>query len=159
MPKVGQRLFEVIDTPPVIREPVSLSPVPANYNLELRHLSFRYAYQGPDVLNDISFAIPQGRCIAVVGPSGAGKSTIASLLLRLWNYEQGTIQLGGYELRSYHQEDVHRLISVVEQHTHLFNATIRENLLIAHPEASQAEIEEAARQASIHDVIEALPQG
>ncbi len=143
----------------MIRKLASLSPVPTNYDLELRHLSFRYAYQGPDVLNDISFDIPQGRCVAIVGPSGAGKSTIASLLLRLWDYEQGSIQLGGYELRGYHQEDVHRLISVVEQHTHLFNATIRENLLIARPEASQAEIEEAARQASIHDVIEALPQG
>jgi len=143
----------------MIREPGSISPVPANYDLELRHLSFHYAYQGPDVLNDISFAIPQGHCVAVVGPSGAGKSTIASLLLRLWDYEQGSIQLGGYELRGYHQQDVHRLISVVEQNTHLFNATIRENLLIARPEASQAEIEEAARQASIHDVIEALPQG
>ncbi|MFL5698247.1 MAG: thiol reductant ABC exporter subunit CydC [Ktedonobacteraceae bacterium] len=157
--KAGQRLFEVIDTLPMIREPASLSPVPAHYDLELRHLSFHYAYQGPDVLNDISFAIPQGHCVAVVGPSGAGKSTIASLLLRLWDYEQGSIQLGGYELRGYHQQDVHRLISVVEQNTHLFNATIRENLLIARPEASQAEIEEAARQASIHDVIEALPQG
>ncbi len=135
--KAGQRLFEVIDTPPLIHEPAGLSPVPTHYDLDIQ----------------------QGHCIALVGPSGAGKSTIANLLLCFWDYEQGSIQLGGHELHDYHQRDIHRLISVVEQHTHLFNATIRENLLIARPQASQAEIEEAARQACIADMIESLPLG
>ncbi len=135
------------------------APVPAHYGLDIHHLSFRYAEQNPHVLNDISFSIPQGHCIALVGPSGAGKSTIANLLLRLWDYEQGSIQLGGHELRSYPQRDIHQLIGVVEQHTHLFNATIRENLLIARANASQAEIENAVQQACLHDVIAALPQG
>jgi ATP-binding cassette subfamily C protein CydC len=157
--KAGQRLFEVIDTPPMIHEPAGLSPVPCHYGLDICHLSFRYAEQSTNVLTDISFSIPQGHCIAIVGPSGAGKSTLAHLLSRFWDYEQGSIQLGGHELRSYHQRDLHRLIGVVEQHTHLFNTTIRENLLIARPHASQAEVEEAARQACIHNVIEALPQG
>ena len=157
--KAGQRLFEVIDTPPVIQEPEQDSPVPSDYGLDIQHLSFRYTEHNPDVLNDISFSIPQGHCIAIVGPSGAGKSTLANLILRLWGYEQGTIQLGGRDLRAYHQEDIHRLIGVVEQQTHLFNATIRDNLLIGRPDASQIEIEEAARQACLHEVIEALPQG
>jgi ATP-binding cassette subfamily C protein CydC len=157
--KAGQRLFEVIDTPPMIHEPAGLSPVPCHYDLDIRHLSFRYTEQSANVLNDISFSIPQGHCIAIVGPSGAGKSTLAHLLSRFWDYEQGSIQLGGHELRWYHQRDLHRLIGVVEQHTHLFNTTVRENLLIARPQASQAEVEEAARQACLHDVIEALPQG
>jgi ATP-binding cassette subfamily C protein CydC len=149
----------VIDTPPMIHEPAGLSPVPCHYDLDIRHLSFRYTEQSANVLTDISFSIPQGHCIAIVGPSGAGKSTLAHLLSRFWDYEQGSIRLGGHELRSYHQRDLHRLISVVEQHTHLFNTTVRESLLIARPQASQAEVEEAARQACIHDVIEALPQG
>jgi len=157
--KAGQRLFEVIDTPPMIREPGHPSPVPSSYDLDIRRLSFRYAQQSPDVLDDISFSLAQGQCVALVGPSSAGKSTIAGLLLRLWDYEQGSIRLGGHELRDYRQQDIHRLISVVEQHTHLFNASVRENLLIARPDASQAQIEEAARQASIHDMINALPQG
>jgi ABC-type multidrug transport system fused ATPase/permease subunit len=157
--KAGQRLFEVIDTPPLIREPAGPSPVPSHYGLDIQHLSFRYPEQGNDALSDISFSILQGQCIALVGPSGAGKSTIANLLLRFWEYERGSIQLGEYELHKYHQRDLHALIGVVEQHTHLFNATIRENLLIARPQASQAEIEEAARQAYMADMIEALPQG
>jgi ATP-binding cassette, subfamily C, bacterial CydC len=172
--KAGQRLFEVIDTPisadhtplhqgtrkgPDDRFHLQSAPVPTHYGLDIRHLSFRYAEQNPQVLNDISFSIPQGQCIAIVGPSGAGKSTIANLLLRLWDYEQGSIQLGGHELRAYSQRDIHQLIGVVEQHTHLFNATIRENLLIARADASQAEIEEAVQQACLRDVIEALPQG
>lgn len=157
--KAGQRLFEVIDTPPAIVEPEVASPVPSHYGLDVQHLSFRYTEHDHNVLDDISFSLPQGHCIAVVGASGAGKSTLANLLLRLWDYEQGSVQLGGHELRAYHQKDIHQLISVVEQHTHLFNGTIRENLLLARPEASQAEVEEAARQACLHEVIEALPQG
>jgi ATP-binding cassette subfamily C protein CydC len=157
--QAGQRLFEIIDTPPTITDPAQPAPLPAHFDLDVQHLSFRYSDQGSDVLSDVSFAVPQGRCVAVVGPSGAGKSTIVNLLARMWNYERGSIQLGEHELRDYAQEDIHRMIGIVEQHTHLFNATIRENLLIARPEASQEEIEEAARQACIHEVIEALPQG
>jgi ATP-binding cassette, subfamily C, bacterial CydC len=157
--KAGQRLFEVIDSPPMVQEPDKPSPVPADYGLEIRHLSFRYTQQGPDVLEDVSFAIPQYQCVAIIGPSGSGKSTIANLLVRFWDYEQGNIQLGGHELRSYQQKDLRQLISVVEQRTHLFNSTVRENLLIARPDATQAEVEEAARKAGIHDVIEALPKG
>lgn len=157
--KAGQRLFEVIDSPPMVQEPTGPSPVPSHYGLEIRHLSFRYTQQSPHILNDISFEIPAGQCVAIVGPSGAGKSTIANLLVRFWDYEQGSIQLGGHELSSYQQKDLHRLISVVEQRTHLFNSTVRENLLIARPDATQAEIEEAAHKAGIHDAIEALPQG
>ncbi len=155
--KAGQRLFEVIDTQPLMREPAELSPTPSDYGMDIRHLSFRYPGQSNEVLNDISFSIPQGQCIALVGPSGAGKSTIANLLLRFWEYERGSMRLGGHELHEYRQKDLLALIGVVEQHTHLFNATIRENLLIARPEASQAEIEEAVRQASLTETIAALP--
>jgi ATP-binding cassette, subfamily C, bacterial CydC len=92
-------------------------------------------------------------------PSGAGKSTLAHLLLRFWDYQEGHILLGGHELRQYHQHDVHALMSVVTQNTHLFNATIRENLFIAKPHASQDEVVKAAQQAHIHDFILSLPQG
>ena len=155
----ARRLFSVIDAPPVIRDPVLPSPVPSSFDLEVCHLSFRYTEDAPYALRNICFALPQSRCLALVGPSGAGKSTLVNVLQRFWDYEQGSIRLGGHELRAYHQEDLHQLISVVEQRPYLFNATIRENLLLAQPEASQDEVEEAARQACLHDFIQSLPQG
>jgi ABC-type multidrug transport system fused ATPase/permease subunit len=122
-------------------------------------LSFRYQPDEPLALDEVSFTLPHGGCLAVVGPSGAGKSTLINLLLRFWEYEAGSIRLGGHELRQYRQEDVRRMLGVVSQHTHLFNATIRDNLLLARPEASQADLEWAAQQAQLHDFIQALPQG
>jgi ATP-binding cassette subfamily C protein CydC len=111
------------------------------------------------VLDDITFSLPSGKHLAVVGPSGAGKSTLANLLLRFWDVQAGQIWLGGRDLRSYSPEDVRRCIAVVSQSTYLFNATVRENLLLAHPEASQEEVVQAARRAQIHEVIETLPHG
>jgi ABC-type multidrug transport system fused ATPase/permease subunit len=100
-----------------------------------------------------------GKHLAVVGPSGAGKSTLANLLLRFWEYQEGQIHLGGWDLRSYSSEDVRRFIAVVSQSTYLFNTTVRENLLLARPNASHEEVVQAAQRAQIHEVIEALPQG
>lgn len=97
--------------------------------------------------------------MALVGPSGAGKSTIVNLLLRFWDYREGVIYLGGHELKRYSPEDLRRLLGVVTQHTHLFNATIRENLLLARPGASEEELIAAARRARIHDFIQTLPRG
>jgi len=113
----------------------------------------------PEGLAGVSFAVPRGGLVAVVGPSGAGKSTLVGLLLRFWEYRQGQIWIGERELRELAQEDVHRLVAVVAQDTHLFNATVRENLLLARPGASEADLVQAARQAGIHDAIAALPEG
>jgi ATP-binding cassette subfamily C protein CydC len=94
-----------------------------------------------------------------MGPSGAGKSTLVSLLLRFWDYTAGSICLGGHELREYWPDDVRAMISVVTQDTYLFNGTVRDNLLLAAPDASDAEIIAAARQAQIDAFIQALPEG
>jgi ABC-type multidrug transport system fused ATPase/permease subunit len=157
--EAARRIFAVIDAPPVIRDLAIPSPVPSSFDLEARHLSFRYAQDAPYALRNICFALPQSRCLALVGTSGAGKSTLANVLQRFWEYEEGSIRLGGHELRAYHQEDLHRLLSVVEERPDLFNATIRDNLLLARPDASQDQVEEAARQARLHDFIQSLPQG
>ena len=122
-------------------------------------LRFAYNEGEPLALDGISFDLPQGNCLAIVGPSGAGKSTLAHLLLRFWDYNEGTITLGGKDLRQLGQEDVRHLIAVVSQHTHLFRATVRENLLLSRPEATEAEMIEAAQQAQIHEFIRSLPQG
>jgi ABC-type multidrug transport system fused ATPase/permease subunit len=97
--------------------------------------------------------------MAVVGASGAGKSTLVSLLLRFWEYQQGEILLGGLDLRSYAQDAVRERISLVPQKVHLFSASLRDNLRIANPAASEEEIVRAAELAGINDFIQGLPQG
>jgi ATP-binding cassette, subfamily C, bacterial CydC len=157
--EAARRLFEVVDERPEVRDPDVATSIPTTCDLIVRNLSFRYSEQAPLVLKDINFSLPQGHCLAIVGPSGAGKSTLAQLLLRFWEYEQGSISLGGCELNALKQQDIHRCIGVIEQKTHLFNATVRENLLIARPDASEDEIEQAANKAQLHDFIQSLPQG
>ena len=126
-------------------------------------LTFRYPSSNgavePPALQDVSFRVPAGARVAVVGPSGAGKSTLVNLLLRFWDYETGRITLDGRELHTLPQDDVRASMAVVAQHTHLFNTTIRENLRIARPEASEEELIAAARQAQIYDFIAGLPDG
>ncbi len=135
------------------------SPTRPNYSLELKDVRFRYESGGPVALDGVSFHLPQGGSLAVVGPSGAGKSTLIYLLLRFWEYEEGEITLGGHELRTYQGEELRHMMGVVSQHTHLFNATVRDNLLLARPGAIQADLERAARQAQVHDFVESLPDG
>ncbi len=157
--QAARRLFAVVDTPPAVREAQTASPQPENTSLVVERLRFRYAEHEPEILSDITFTLLQGQSIAIVGPSGAGKSTLAHLLLRYWDYSEGHILLGGHELQKYQQEDLYKLISVVEQDTYLFNTTIRENLLLARPDASEAEMTEAAKQAQLHKFVQSLPQG
>ena len=155
----ARRLFALIDAEPATHDPQRPLSLPQRYDVIIDRLRFRYGSDEPYILDDVSFALPQGQCVALLGPSGAGKSTIANLLQRFWDYQEGHILLGGHDVCNYRQEDVRRLISVVTQDTHLFHTTIRQNLLLARSTASEEEMIEAARQAQIHDFIEALPRG
>jgi len=157
--KAARRLFEIVDAPPIVHEPDRPSPEPHDYSITSEKLYFHYQKTEIDVLQNITFTLPHKHFIALVGPSGSGKSTLIHLLLRHWEYHQGQIQLGGHELREYKQDDLYKLVSVIEQDTHLFNTSIRENLLLARPEATSEEIEKAARQAQIHDFVLTLPRG
>jgi ATP-binding cassette subfamily C protein CydC len=158
------QLFEIVDAQPAVRGPLPdngmrASPAPGDLGLHVKGLSFRYAPHESLALDDVSFSLPQGGSLAIVGPSGAGKSTIVNLLLRFWEYNTGRILLGRQELRTYDPENVRQMISVVSQTTHLFNATVRENLLIARPDASETDLIRAAQQAQIHAFVESLPLG
>jgi ATP-binding cassette subfamily C protein CydC len=165
----AQRLFEILDAGPAsmgtaasISLPSPVAPLvggPTGIDLQVRDLRFSYASGQVPVLDGISFDLPQGGCLALVGPSGVGKSTLVNLLLRFWDYQAGQILLGGRELRQISDEDLRPLMAVVSQRTHLFNTTVRENLLLACPGASESRMVEAARQAQIHDFIESLPMG
>jgi ATP-binding cassette subfamily C protein CydC len=155
----ARRLFALVDAEPAVRDLAQPAALPLHHDLVLDSLCFRYDGSEPYVLNDVSLRLAEGRCVALVGPSGAGKSTIAHLLLRFWNYEEGHILLGGHELRDLSQDEVRALFGVVTQDTHLFNTTIRQNLMLARKDASEEEMVQAARQAQLHEFIMSLPRG
>ncbi|HZT50395.1 MAG TPA: ABC transporter ATP-binding protein/permease [Stellaceae bacterium] len=122
------------------------------------HVSFRYDRRRP-ILQDVSFRVPPGGAVAIVGPSGAGKSTIARLLFRFYDVDEGAIRIDGQDLRDVTQASLRRAIGVVPQDTVLFNDSIRYNIAYGRPGAAEAEIEAAARLARIHDFVAALPDG
>lgn len=157
--EAGRRLFEVVDAGPVVREPASPSPLPAHFDLSVRDLRFRYAPGEPLALDGLSFDLPAGGRLAIVGPSGAGKSSLVHLLLRFWEYQEGEIRLGGHDLRQLRQADLACLINVVPQRPHLFNGTIRDNLRLAAPQASEEKLVWAAEQAQLHAFVQSLPRG
>jgi len=153
----ARRLFAVADQPPAVAEPLTALARPLGAELSIRNLSFSYG-ESP-VLRGLSFDLPAGRKIAIVGPSGAGKSTLANVLLRFWDYAEGEILLDGQALRAYRAVDARRMFSVVTQNTYLFNASLRENLQLARPAASSAELERVCRQVELGAWLTTLPQG
>lgn len=155
----ARRLFELIDATPAVLDPAEPAASPDRFDLVVEDLRFRYAADEPAALDGISFAVSPGGRLGIVGASGAGKSTLANLLLRYWDYEEGSIRLGGVELRALAAEDARELIGVVAQHTHLFNTSVRDNLFLANPEASEEEMIAACRQAQLHDFVLSLPEG
>jgi ATP-binding cassette subfamily C protein CydC len=155
----GERLFEVIDAEPRVKDPKEPLPPPSLYILEFDRVGFRYEEEGPAVLEDISFKVEPGSRIAIVGPSGSGKSTIASLVLHFWDPVEGEVRLGGHDLRGYAEEDLRKAIGVVAQDTHLFNETLRENLFLARPDATDAELWSALARARLAEFVSLLPQG
>lgn len=159
----ARRLFLLLDEQPAVRDESGLGPAVPIESIEpsisLQDVSFRYAPDEPLILSSISLEIPAGSTVALVGTSGAGKSTVINLMLRFWDPEAGRILLGGSDLRRYPMTELRRLFSVVSQDVFLFSDSIRENIRLGWPEASDAEVEEVAIRARIHDFITTLPQG
>ncbi|MFD2670920.1 thiol reductant ABC exporter subunit CydC [Marinicrinis sediminis] len=126
---------------------------------ELTEVTYAYPQQSCPALQQVSMTIPEGAHVAIVGESGSGKSTLLQLLLKLRQHEQGEIRLNGMDIHQITEENVREGIAYMPQNPYLFHASIADNLRLAKPDATQAELEEAARQALIHDTIAALPQG
>jgi ATP-binding cassette subfamily C protein CydCD len=122
-------------------------------------VSFAYGPQEPLVLRHLSFSIGAGQTVALVGRSGSGKTTTAHLLMRFWDPHEGRIRVGGHDLRDYGLDELRQRLALVSQDTYLFNTTVRDNLRIGRPEATEAELIEAAREANAHEFIARLPDG
>ena len=145
----------ILDAPEMNR--LAESAAPAGNDLELKDV--RFAYQEKEVLHGISMVIPENSFVALVGPSGSGKSTIARLIASLWDVTSGSISLGGTDIRRISQEAYADKIAFVSQDNYLFNMTVRENIRIGRPSATDAEVEEAARQSGCHNFILGLEKG
>lgn len=155
----AQRLFEIVDTPVEITAPADPAPLPEHPDLRIEGLGFHYDPDSPWVLKDIDLHLPPGGKVGLIGATGAGKSSLVQILLRFWPYDAGEIYLGGHPLRACDPDAVRARMAVISQETQLFSATVRENLQLAHPGATQRAIEAACRTAQIHHDIQALEQG
>ncbi|KAA1287239.1 ABC transporter ATP-binding protein [Alcaligenes faecalis] len=154
----AQRVQALMKTP--VLEPLTADQqqVPANQEVRVENVSYAYG-EGHQALSNISFTLEPGTVTAIVGSSGSGKSTIARLLLRFFDPSEGRITLGGADLRQIESTELYRRIGFVLQEVRLINASVRENIALGRPSASQQEIEDAARAANIHDRILSLPHG
>ena len=149
---------DILDARPLSDPEPGQEIEPRGTTIALNDVSFSYD-AGRPVLAGVSLSAPQGRVTALVGPSGAGKSTILRLAARFWDVDGGTVTIGGAPVRSMRASTIMGMTSMVFQDVYLFDTTIRENLRIARPEATDAELAEAARRARLDHVIEALPHG
>lgn len=152
-----RRLRELAEAPPPVPEPARPAPLPTTFGIAFRGVSGIHAPGLPELpLADLE--IPAGGRLALTGPSGVGKSTYLEILLRFRDY-RGSVTLGGRELRDLAADELRQLLTVVPQRPHLFNGTIRENLLLARPAASDAELEAALADAGLAAWVATLPQG
>jgi ATP-binding cassette subfamily C protein CydCD len=127
--------------------------------IALHDVTFTYPGRRRPALSSVSFTVPAGATVALVGPSGAGKTTIASLLLRFWDPDQGAITLASHDLRAWALEDLRRHIALVAQDTHLFNDTLGGNIRIARPDAAPADVAAAIERAALGPLVAGLPEG
>lgn len=159
------RIFEYLDLKPAIADRPEAAPVDPGRDLgriEFDHVVFRYPDARPgerNTLDDVSFVIEPGEFAAFVGPSGAGKTTVSYLIPRFYDTTSGRILFGDADLRDLQQDSLVSHIGVVSQETYLFHATIAENLRYARPDATQQELEAAAKRANIHETIVGFPDG
>jgi len=151
-------ILKLLGTEPSIHEP-AMAVVPAKRaDVSFENVTFAYG-SGDPALKSVSFTIGEHQRVALVGPSGAGKSTVVALLLRFFDPQQGTIRIGGIDIRTLSFDALRAQMAVVSQDTYLFHGTIGDNLKIAKPDASEAEINAAADAAQIGEFIRGLPQG
>lgn len=154
-----RRIYALMEEPVPVVDGPGVAPAAGPAALAVEQVTFFYPGTRRPALNQVSFDIPAGSKVALVGPSGAGKTTVAQLLMRFWDPQEGRILLNGSKLPRYRLDDLRRNVALVAQDTYLFNDTLRNNILIARPDAGDAEVERVVEEASLGDLLEALPDG
>ncbi|MBB0242574.1 ATP-binding cassette domain-containing protein [Streptomyces alkaliphilus] len=152
-----RRLVEILDEPP-LAEPEESRPLTAPGEIEFDRVGFGYR-PGEPVLRDVSFRVPARTMTAVVGPSGAGKTTLTRLIARFFDVDSGSVRVGGVDVRQLTGEDLMSQLSLVFQDVYLFNDTLEANIRVGRPDASDAEVREAARLAGVDELVARLPRG
>ncbi|WP_418276881.1 ABC transporter ATP-binding protein [Isoptericola jiangsuensis] len=144
---------------PTVVEPKHPTPLPhARGEVVLDHVRFAYG-DGPVVLPDLHLTIPAGQTVALLGTTGAGKSTVAKLVTRFYDASDGVVALDGVDVRDVSTKDLRRAVVMVTQEAYLFSGSVRENIALGRPDASDAEVEAAARAVGVHDFVSSLPDG
>lgn len=155
----AERIFEIMDTEPEITDEKDVIRIPEiSGSVEFSDVSFSYD-KDHKVLDDVSFCIKPGETIALVGPTGAGKSTIVNLISRFYDVQEGTVSVDGYDVKKVSIESLRMQMGIMTQDNFLFSGTIRENIRYGRLDATDAEVEEAAKMVSAHDFIMKLPKG
>ena len=152
------RILEVLETPNPIVDPVKPKKMSA-FNIGVRFNEVSFAYEDELVIDKLNLTIPKGSSVALVGPSGGGKSTIANLVPRFYDVNEGSISIDGTDIRQFTKNDLRSLMGIVTQDSILFNDTVANNLRIAKPDATEKELKNAAEIANALSFIEALPKG
>ena len=153
------RIFDYYDMVPAIRQPEhARRPIVKHEDIRYEHVAFSYSPEKP-LLSDVTFTVPAGKMYAIVGPSGSGKSTIVNLLPRLYDVNEGSVKIGDTDVRDFDVPYLRRSIGVVTQDSYLFNGTIRDNLLYAKENATDEELTDAIKTASLTEFIENQPDG
>jgi len=155
----ARRVFELADRAAPVDEPETNAPLPSGHDLRFLDVDYRYPGNDETALERISFGIPEGSRTAIIGATGAGKSTLVQLMARFRLPTRGRVEFAGRDLRHWPGEALRQRLGVVDQHSHLFIGTLRENLLLAQPDADETALMEACEQAQLADWIRSLPEG
>lgn len=154
-----RRYYGLANEPVPVTDGSGVPPAEGPAPMTLDAVSFAYPGQHRYALDTVSLDIPAGATVALVGTSGAGKTTTAQLLMRFWDPDKGRVTMNGVDLKDYKLDDLRGRIALVAQDTYLFNDTLRANVMVARPEATEEELEAAIRQASLEDLVATLPDG
>ncbi|MGD9496138.1 MAG: ABC transporter ATP-binding protein [Armatimonadota bacterium] len=157
----AERILQVLDTEPGVQDAPDARPLPSiTGRVQFDHVSFSYDGDGGEpVLRDVSFTVEPGETVAIIGATGSGKSTLVHLIPRFYDVTGGRVLVDGHDVRDLRQDDLRRVTATVLQETVLFTGTIRDNIRYACPEASDEQVEAAARVAQAHEFINGFPEG
>jgi ATP-binding cassette subfamily C protein CydC len=157
--EAARRLLEMVNVEPLVQFPDRPGPAPEPIGIGFDNVSFRYQEDAPWALKRVDIDVPAGSRVAIIGETGSGKTTLLQLLVRFWNPDSGRIHLGGRSIDSFREADLRRLITTVSQQPHLFNTTLKENLLMAKPDAEDDELWDALKTVQLLEFVAGLPDG